>query len=154
MQSVHTHPRIWVRECVWGPLCFSAYAYLVTLKMVSRLCVRLRELPLYSPCCLFTAHKKLHLSWPHPSGPVSLACSMEDSEDHRASRSLSIRLLSSWEFHWKPAVKSPPFEWRAVRWGLERGKFLRPEVNGSGPRDWWPRGEENHQMLAIIPHKH
>lgn len=53
--------------CVWGPLCFTAYAYLVTLKMLSRLCVSLCEagsweLPLYLPSCLFTVHKKCCVS--------------------------------------------------------------------------------------------
>lgn len=39
--SVHTS--LCMRRSVWGPLCFSAYAYLVTPKMVSRLCVSLCE---------------------------------------------------------------------------------------------------------------
>lgn len=75
--TVCTHPMC---RSVWGPLCFSAYAYLVTVKMVSRLCVSLCEagvesfLFICSPVCLQYIRSTASVLT-SSLRPVSLSCS-------------------------------------------------------------------------------
>lgn len=107
--TVCTHPMC---RSVWGLLRFSAYAYLVTLKMVSRLCVSLCEAGVESflficpPVCLQYIRSTASVLT-SSLRPISLSCSTDDSEDHRASRGLAMWPLSSWEFSQGPGVKPP-----------------------------------------------
>lgn len=151
------HASLCVSRSVWGPLRFSPYAHLVTVKMVSRLCVSLCEAGGESflfICPPVTVHKRSATSVLTSSlRSISLSCSTEDSEDHRVGRGIKMWPLSSWEFRQELGVKSP-FIRRAVRWMSSCGGLSKEGGFGAWGEPLRPTwlvamGENIHQILVI-----
>ena len=129
------HTSSW--RSVWGPPCFSAYAYLVTLKTVSRLSVSLRvagvESPLFicPPVCLRHRRRAAPILTSSLQPRISLLQDggwRERQRDGRRTRHVTAELTGVFHRVW-----NPPY----VAGGKVRGSW---ETDGVfGPRGEWVR---------------